>query len=172
MTALDTLVEPLKRELAVPGAFDAAFPNTSDDDLIESLADGFGEAQLMGFFPTYELTGGEGSWETSLDLSAAGGALVVIFTAMRILRAQIRSQAGSERYKAGPVEIETTRSANVLRDELKFLSNRLDMLIAEGKRASRPTSVAVFDNYTTRTAIQLHRIGGFAPLELPAAVGW
>lgn len=170
MTALVDLVEPLKRELAVPGTFATVFPETSEDDLEASLADGFSEAQLRGFFPTYEIGGEIGSFETSEDLTAAGQALVIIFTSMRILRARLRELSASERYKAGPTEFETTRSANLLRDELKYLNERLNDLIADGKRASRVTYASVFDNYSARTAVQLGKVGGFAPAELPAAL--
>jgi hypothetical protein len=100
MTALATLVEPLKRELAVPGTFDTIFPDTDDTALEGSLADGFGEAQLRGFFPTFELTEDDGAYETTEDLTAAGAALVLIFTSMRIIRAQLRALTSSETYKA------------------------------------------------------------------------
>lgn len=166
MTALATLVEPLKRELAVPGTFDTEYPDSDDAVLEASLADGFGEAQLRGFFPTYELLETNGSFETSEDLTAAGAALVLIFTSMRILRAHLRSLTTNERYKAGNVEFETSRAATLLRDELKFLSERLNAIIADGQRASRVVQVAVFDNYGVRTALQLG-VGRFAPLELP-----
>lgn len=150
MTALSELVPALKRELAVPGTFADTFPQTEDTDLTASLADGFAEAQLYGFFPdlTLEDDGG-GDWDTSQDLSGSGAALVIIFTSMRIIRASLRSLLTNERYKAGPAEMEMQRSAMLLRDELKFLKERLDGLVANAKAAARPP-VAVFDNYFAR----------------------
>lgn len=149
MTAISELVPALKRELAVPGTFEDVFPLTEDVDLTMSLADGFAEAQLYGFFPTLALEDLGDDWETSQDLSASGAALVVIFTSMRIIRASLRSLLTSERYKAGPAEMEIQRSANLLRDELKFLKERLDGLVSNAKAAARPVT-AVFDNYLAR----------------------
>jgi hypothetical protein len=149
MTALSTLVPALQRELAVPGMFEAEFPNTTDIDLAHSLADGFAEAQLYGFFPTLTLDDLGDDWETSQDLSASGAALVIIFTSIRIIRASLRTLLTSERYKAGPAEVETQRSANLLRDELKFLKERLDGIVADQRSAARPMT-AVFDNYLAR----------------------
>jgi hypothetical protein len=158
MTALTTLVEPLKRELAVPGVFDDAFPDTTDSDLAASLADGFSEAQLFGYFTDMSL-GLAPDFETSKELSAAGGALVLLFTSMRIIRAQMRALTTSERYKAGPTEFEIQRSANLLRDELKYLQTRLDSLIVTAQRAARGArSASVIDGYWAR---QTAMFGGF-----------
>lgn len=162
MTALTTLVEPLKRELAVPGLFDEIFPFTDDAALTASLADGFSEAQLQGYFPTLTL-GPPPAYETSENISAAGGALVILFTGMRIIRAQLRSLLLNERYKAGSAEYETTRSAMLLRDELKYLQTRIDALILNAQRASRAVlSVTVIDNYWARNE---QMFGGFHAYE-------
>lgn len=158
MTALTDLVEPLKRELAVPGVFEDVFPDSDDAALAASLADGFSEAQLHGYFPTLTL-GASPDFTTSEDISAAGGALIVMFTGMRIIRAQLRSMLLNERYKAGAAEYEVTRSANLLRDELKYLQSRLDALILNAQRASRgAVSVSVIDNYWARNE---QMFGGF-----------
>lgn len=151
MTSLQTLVDPLKRELAVPGTFDDIFPDSTDDDLLGSLADGFGEAQLRGFFPKMTLVASTDplDYETSDDLSLAGSALIVIFTSMRIIRAQIRAMNTMERYKAGPTEFEIQHAASLLKAELDFLQSRLDDLITQAKYASIPMAV-MFDNYHAR----------------------
>jgi hypothetical protein len=150
MTALSTLVPSLKRELAVPGTFDDVFPDTLDTDLIGALADGFGEAQMWGFFPTLTLTPNGSDWETSEPLSAAGSTLVVLFAASRILRSQIRNLNTTERYKAGPAEMELGRSAGVLKDELDYITDRLAALITEAKTSSRASLAVVHDNYFAR----------------------
>lgn len=153
MTALSTLVESLKREVAVPGTFDETFPSTMDSDLVATLADGFGEAQLWGFFPTLSLdpvlTVDEQDWETSKPLSPGGATLVVLFAAARILRAQIRSLSTMERYKAGPVEVETQRAAGVLKDELDYVTTRISDLIKDAKTRGG-VMVTVHDNYLNR----------------------
>lgn len=160
MTALATLVPALKRELAVPGVFDDVFPNTSDEDLEAALADGFAEAQLQGYFGTLSLTGNE----TSEDLSAAGGALVIMFTGMRVIRAQLRQMLTVEKYSAkSGTEMELQRSSSLLRDELKYLQARLDALILSAQRAARgAVSVTVIDNYQARNEQML---GGFYTYE-------
>lgn len=167
MTDLSTFVEPLKRMLAVPGTFADVFPSTSDDDLQASLADGFSEAQLYGFFSTLSLSeDAAGDFATDVDLSAAGGSLVIIFTAMRILRAQIRSMATIERYKAGTTEYEVGRPANVLRDELALLDRQRSDLIAQARMAARSNTVRVFDNYLGRVGMQIRSMGSFYAYEI------
>lgn len=152
MTALSTLTDALKRELAVPGTFDDVFPDTGDSDLVGSLADGFAEAQLQGFFPTMSLTQNGGGWETSEDLSLSGGALIVIFASMRTIRAQLRNLKTVEKYKAGAAEFETQQAATILKAELDFLQKRLDDIIAAARTATRVsgTLAGVYDNYLSR----------------------
>lgn len=165
MTELATLVEPLKRELAIPGAFEEVFPNTTEADLEASLADGFGEAQLWGFFPDMTVEEQGGSFVTSADLSVAGCTLVIIFSAMRIIRAQLRSTLTTERYSAKPgTEVEFQRSAMLLREEFKFLENQRKELIEQARQRARAAAgtSAVFDNYVARTSIQLVNSGFFA----------
>lgn len=166
MTALTELVEALKRELAVPGVYDDVFPDTDNTQLAAALADAFAEAQLNGFFTT--LTLGEApDYETSEDISAAAGALVLLFASMRILRAWLRSISTNERYKAGPVEYETARSTNLLRDELAYLRARIDALILGAQRSQRAAlSVHVLDSYWSRVSDPLGITGGFFPNEL------
>lgn len=165
---MSTLVPALKRELAVPGTFDAAFPNTTQADLVGSLADGFAEAQLFGFFPTMALTFIPNAdpllvdWETSEDLSSSGGALVVIYTSIRYIRAQFRTLKTMQRYKAGPVEFETQQAASVLTAELEFLMKRLDDIVTNAVGSARPLA-SVFDNYLARNCAMSW--GGFYPYE-------
>lgn len=162
MTLLSSLVDPLKRELAVPGTYDDVFPDTGDAELTGALADGFSEAQLRGYFPTLTLTEVSDDYQTSEDLSLAGGAVVVIFTSMRILRAQIRAINTLERYKAGPTEFELQKAATLLKTELDYLQKRLDDIIAESKAASRPLAVQL-DNYAARVVASF--CGGFYAYE-------
>lgn len=163
MTLLSTLVDPLKRELAVPGTFASVFPSSTDADLTASLADGFAEAQLRGYFPTMTLAEAAGDYETSEDLSLAGTALVVIFTSMRILRAQIRAMNTLERYKAGPAEFEIQHAATLLKGELDYLQGRLNHLISEAQASRRPLAVQI-DNYNARVVASFY--GGFYAYEL------
>lgn len=129
------------------------FPNTDEEALTASLADGFAEAQLRGFFPKLELipNATEDDWETTQDLSLGAGMLVVFFAAARTLRAQLRALNTQERYKAGPVEMETQRAASLLKDELAFINGRIDELIKDAEAAARASlSARVYDNYLAR----------------------
>lgn len=165
MTLISVLVPALKRELAVPGTFDDVFPDTSNSDLVGSLADGFAEAQLFGFFKTMTLTPVTDDWEISPDLSGPGSALIVIYSSIRSIRAQIRNLATMQRYKAGPVEYEIQHAATVLKAELDFLTKRLQDILdnAEGS-AHRGALATVFDNYLARQCAPSYW-GGFYPYE-------
>ena len=162
MTDLATLVEPLKRELAVPGVFDDVFPDTGDQDLENTLLDAFAEAQLQGFFSDMTVAAGE----TSADLSAAGGALIVLFAAHRVIRAQLRNLVLNVRYKAGSAEMEQQRSSQLLKEELVFLRSRVDDLVKVARR-SGGRSVHVLDNYLARDAAN-SPLGGFYGYEYKA----
>lgn len=161
-TDLAELVEPLKREIAVPGEFDAQFPNTSDDDLTATLSDAFAECQLDGYFGELVL-----DLNTNLvteDLSMAGRALVTIYAAMRIIRSKIRQLSTSEKYKAGPVEYELGRSAGVLKAELDSLAERKLQLLAMARRSGRVTYVN--DSYFARAFANWGDIGSFYAYEV------
>jgi hypothetical protein len=153
MTSLATLVPSFKNELAVPGTFETVFPDSDDPSLELVLRDGFAEAQVYGYFGDHVMVDGE----VSPDLSAAGGMLVILFSASRVIRAQLRSLATGERYKAGSVEYEVDRSAQVLREELIFITRRIDDLIKLGRRGA--STVHMLDAYPGRAAFE--QLGGF-----------
>lgn len=163
MSDLADLVEPLKRELAVPGDFDTIFPNTDDGALTDSLADGFSEAQLDGYFADYTLN--LTTYLTTPNYSPAGGSLIILYTGMRIIRAQLRALNLSEKYNAGPVSYEIERSSTLLREELKYLISRRDALVAAAKAASRGSD-SVFDSYFTRSATDWGVQNGFFPADV------
>lgn len=160
MTDLGELVEPLKRELAVPGEFATLFPNTNDDDLAAVLADGFSQAQLDGYFGKLQLDLATNVVDP--ELSLAGGALVVLYGASQVIRAQLRAMNVNARYKAGPVEYETNKSAVLLREELKYLIDRRKELVDQARSSGR--HVYVIDNYVARMRTAL--MGGFYAHEL------
>lgn len=161
MSDLADLVDPLKRELAVPGTYDTVFPSTGDQDLLDSLADGFSEAQLDGYFSDYTLD--LDTYLTTPDYSAAGGSLIVLYTGMRIIRAQLRALNLSEKYNAGPVSYEIERSSTLLREELKYLISRRDDLVSQAKKTG---GTVVLDSYFTRSATNWALQTGFYPAEL------
>ena len=150
MSALSDLVDPLKREIAVPGEFSTAFPNTSNSNLLGSLADGFAAAQLDGFFGKNTLT--MSTYTVAPDLSMAGAHLVVVYASEQILKSKLRGIATSTTYKAGPVEYKVDQSANVISQELKMIQTRKENLLKQILRAGRAAnSVYVTDGYLTRS---------------------
>jgi hypothetical protein len=159
---LADLVPALKRELAAPGDYATTFPNSTDSELTARLADAFALAQLDGFFADVALDVDELTVDP--DLSAAGGALIVLYAAMQVIRSAIRATQASFRAKAGPVEYEVQRSATLLRDELKYLNERMTNLVAQAVLSSRQTFV--MDAYLNHIALDLGSIGGFYAYEL------
>lgn len=149
MTALSDLVAPLKRELAAPGQFDTIFPESDNGTLVGTLADGFCEAQLDGWFGgiTINLT----TNAVSPDLSIPGRALSVFYASARIIQAQLRNQNSLQRYKAGPVEYETQQPASVLRAELDRIASRKAELKTLAGRTGGTTTV-IFDAYFARAS--------------------
>jgi len=151
MTILLTLVPALKRQVAIPGEFDTAFPNTLDSDLLGSLGDAFGQAQLDGFF-------GVMVWDpvagTVLpDLSPGGAAIIGLYAAEGILLAKFRNQSTHTTYKAGNTEYAVDYSANVLSAEIKELQARRENLIKQALRLVRASSPSIYvtDAYLTRS---------------------
>jgi hypothetical protein len=153
MTNLEQLVEPLKREVAVPGTFDTVYPNTSDVDLEGSLADAFGAAQIAGYFLDQVITDPDAEVQAvTPDLSPAGRALVVIFAAERILTTQIMSLKQRVAYEAGPVKYETENSASVLVEILKQMRQRRDAIVKAAETARYSSTFQMQDMYADRVS--------------------
>ena len=149
-TSLADLVEALKREVAVPGTFDTVFPDTGDDDLIGSLADGFAECRLDGFF------GGNSVDVTANTISPAISsgaiALIVIYSGIRIIRSQLRNTNSHVKYEAAGAIYEVDTAASVLTQELKDFTDRKHNLLTLFLRQQRAgQSVFVTDGYLTRS---------------------
>lgn len=176
MSNLAVLTSGLKRELAVPGEFDTAFPNTEDSDLLGTLGDAFAQAQLDGYFGAQVLD--TTTYDVTPDLSAAAGALIGVYAAETILLSKIRFAATRTVYKAAGVEYEKDMAASVLVQELKMLQARKDRILAQALRLARAAGggFAMDDAYLQRTlaapwainyvALELGIWGGFFPYEL------
>lgn len=128
---LDTLVDPLKRAVNPPGA--NLYPTATTLEWVGRLADAFWDARLKGFFVGYHLN--EDMDQVLADTAADEiprdlQQVIVIYAAYRVTRQRL-IEFTSTRYKAGPVEAEVTRSANVLVQLLKDLAAELEVLRAE-----------------------------------------
>lgn len=167
MIQLDGLIDSYKREVAPPGQFAAAFPSAGDADIQGALADGFAEAQLDGFFGTYTLD--PDAMTVDPLLTAAGGALVVLYAGMRTVRNALR-MATSTTYKAPGVEYSVQQSTGALTELLRDQRARRAELLALGRRAAGATTTFVLDGYYGRMTV----IGGFGAAEIaavPVALG-
>jgi len=152
-TDLSTLVEALKRELAVPGTFADVFPSTTDDDLAASLADSFAQAQLDGYFSTstVDLTDPQHPTVTP-GMSSGAGALVILYASERTIRAQLRVLKTTFKVEGGPgISYEADQAASILVQELKDISARRAGLLALLLRQQRSNqAVYVADGYLLR----------------------
>lgn len=127
--ALSTLVRPLELAVNPPGA--DLFPDATETEWIDRLANAFWDARIEGFLTDYTLD--------ELDIVAVtAGAddmprdlqqVVVFFAAFAAVAQQLRSLRTSFRAKAGPVEFETQQSAAVLAELQKSLEARYQRLL-------------------------------------------
>jgi hypothetical protein len=133
----DNIVAAMKRAIAPPGEFDTTYPSLTDDDVAAYVADGFGLAQLDGWFPTYSLDINVPSVDP--DLSTAAQSLVIAYAAAHILRQRIVSLQAGAHYKAGPVEYSTTAQSNVLVALLNAATAQIDRVRTQVATRITPT---------------------------------
>lgn len=124
-------IEHLKRAVSVPGNFDEDFPNTTDDDLLGSLADGFAEAQLFGFLADHAVD--LGTFIVSPDMTVAERALVVLFSSSRILSNELANRSSRVHYEAGGAIFEQETGASILQERLKDVQNQKKWLVEKGE---------------------------------------
>lgn len=145
MTDLDDLVEPLKREVAVPGTFATLFPDTTDRDLGAALLDAYAQAQLDGFLLS---TTAADDGVVTPDLSRGARALVVIYAGIRFLTVMLINRTSHSRYEARGAVFEQDYAASVLSQALKDLQAKKATLIANAQAAQRAAiGVTVVDGY-------------------------
>ncbi len=148
MTDLAELVEPLKREVAVPGAFASVFPDTTDDDLAAALLDAFAQAQLDGFL-TASMATDDGV--VAPDLSRGAAALVVIYAGIRFLTADLINRKSHVRYEASGAVFEQDTGASILVEALKGLRAKKDAMIAAAQVGVRAgIGITMVDGYVVK----------------------
>lgn len=134
MSDLADLVEPLKREVAVPGTFATVFPETTDEDLAGSLLDAFAQAQLDGFLGT-SMADEDGV--VTPDLSRGAQGLLVIYAGIRLLTTDLINRKSHTRYEAKGSVFEQDQGASILVEALKGLRAKKDSLIALAQANTR-----------------------------------
>ena len=148
-TDLFDLVPALQRSVAVPGTFATFFPETTDDDLAQTLLDAFAEAQLDGFFPTYTADNDGLVTET---LTRAEQALIIIYASVRILQSEIRNRKTHVRYEAGPTVFEEDQGSSTLVEMLKQYRERKKELRQQGLKGDAGAAFYMADAYLMRVA--------------------
>jgi hypothetical protein len=127
---LGDLLDPLTREINSPGV--DSFPDATEDELIGHLSDAFWHIVLDGVTAFDDFTEADGLITNNTvggaDLTRDLQQLIVLYAAHRIIRNQLK---GFENFraKAGPVEYETSQSANLLRDILADMNRRISIIL-------------------------------------------
>lgn len=146
---LSVLAPALQRSLAVPGDFATLFPNTTDADLTDTLADAVAECHLDGFLADTVLDVNLAT--TTPDLTTAQQALVVLYAMARVLNARVANLKNRTRYKAGNVEAETEQSASVLVELLREVRDRKKQLLDDARAGNVATAFAMVDMYVAKS---------------------
>lgn len=163
MTDLGDLVDSLKRAVAPPGEFATLFRSATDDDLIGSLMDGFAEAQLDGFFtPAYSslFTLDADAGTVTPDLSAAQSALVIIYTAHRVVTTRLLNLKTHTRYAARGAEVENDQAATLLVQLLKDFSARKAALQQKAAYSGVDAAFTMADGYFLAATGRYGPMGG------------
>jgi hypothetical protein len=126
------------------------------DDLSESLDSlrylvarpgTFAEAHLEGLLLTYE---SDEDGIITPALSSGQVATVVLFAAVRFMRAELFNRNTSVTYKAGSADYETTQATNILRDILKALEAQKLRVINAGASNGAGAAFYMADQYLAR----------------------
>lgn len=137
---LGDLIENLQAEINPPGS--NLYPDATDDDWVTRLVNAFWDTVLDGLITGYTESDGlvspsSGTTELTRELQQ----IVVFYAGISVVRNAIRDLNTKLRAKAGPVEFETAKSANTLRDILKELQYRRSLLL------NRLSDLGVTDSY-------------------------
>lgn len=147
-TNLADLVDLLKNALAPAGTFDTEYPEAGEPDLLLSLANGFSQAQLHGFFPANELD--LDTYDLLEPIDNPGGALVVIYTKAAFLRSRLLSMNSHVKYVAGAVSYEADKAASVLKTLLDEANEEIKDLRDEARRSGAGAAFYMADRYVAQ----------------------
>lgn len=161
---LSESIASLRDLVATPGTFATFYPDTTAEDLLRVLEDALAECQLERMLRGHSVEDGY----VTPALSQGQVALVVIFAAVRFMRASLLNANASVTYKAGSAEYSTSTSASLLKAILDDLKAQKDRLIdaAAGGDGPGAGNVAFYmaDQYLARVCAD------WSPQ--PVACGW
>lgn len=148
---LSESIASLRDLVATPGTFASIYPDTTKDDLIRVLADAFAECQLEGMLLKHSV---DPDGYVDPPINQGELAMVIIFAAVRFMRASLLNANASVTYKAGSAEYSTSTSATLLKAILDDLKAQKDRLIDLADQSGGPDSgnVAFYmaDQYLAR----------------------
>lgn len=128
---LEDLIPFLKAEVASPGSEETAFADAITATWLVHLQNAFWQARLDGMLKGFVEASGQIEPETTGadDLSRDLQQLVVLYAGIAIVRNQLREINTLFRAKAGPVEYETQKSAQLLKGILDELHSRRGLVL-------------------------------------------
>lgn len=144
---LADLVPRLKASLTAPGSPSPfVFTDGAIDEWILALENAFWQARLGGMFTQFRVEDGEvlPLVTGDDDLSEELHQVIVVYAAMTALEARLMAMADT-RYQAGPMEVETRRSATLLNALLARRREDLVKIRDELTETAPGTSVAFID---------------------------
>jgi hypothetical protein len=144
---LSESLDSLRFAVARPGTFTTFYPETTEDMLLQVLLDGMAEAQLEGLLLDYDA---DESGIVSPELTSGQVAVVVLFAALRFVRAELLNRNTSVVYKAGKADYETVQATNILRDIMKALQTQKDRVVTLGAAAGAGAAFYMADQYLAR----------------------
>ena len=147
---LEDLIPDLQAALRSPGSTE--FDNVSNEAMTAYMRNAFWEAFLDGFIGEYIENDGFVSHRTSstTDFTRDLQQLVILYTAIGILRIKLGSLKTSFRAKAGSVEYETSQSATILKSLLDEFTSRRQHLLDTISAHSEVGGFYYLDSFQTR----------------------
>lgn len=147
---MNTLIESLKNEVNPPGT--DLYPDVTDPQWLSRLKDAFWEAKMNKAFPNYTLTGDDITpISGSDDLPREQQQLIVLYAGFRAALTSFQNLNSSFRSKAGPVEYETQKSAQVLKGLLDALRERIKNALEDTDGTSAGSLAMVVDGFYERS---------------------
>lgn len=128
MDDLTELIPTLQNHVARPGTFATLFPETTDDMLTQCLLDGLAEVQLEGLLLNVDY---DGDGMLDPEITNAQGALIALFAAIRLLRAELMNRVMHRRYQAGTAIFEEDYNVTLYNTILAQLVAQKDRVTAD-----------------------------------------
>lgn len=146
---LTDLVTPLQAALNAPG--ENLYPTVSPTQWVSYLADGFWTAYNDGLLAGYaELDGEIFPVSGSVVMPKDQQQLVLMYTAINIIRLRLLSMQTTFKAKAGPVEYEVQQSAQVMKGLLEEFTDRRKYILQRLSDSGVARGIHYIDSYSSR----------------------